>query len=131
LDECNGNILSICQYIANVCQQLNINKSIVCFVLQQLSLQNRSQTASASSHDFEFLGEAAIAERNGPANPEALALGSRDLIAHPLAKESSTLRVSRPMLEVNCLENKAPIAQRLPRVWAAAGCTAGRPLAWQ
>ena len=28
---------------------------------------------------------AAIAERNGPTDPEALALGGRDLVAHPLA----------------------------------------------
>ena len=52
--------------------------------------------------------EAAIAERNGSADPEALALRGRNLVAHrsPItsrsnwAKESSTLRVSRPMLEV-------------------------------
>ena len=36
-------------------------------------------------HDFEFLVEAAIAERHGSADPEALALRGRDLVAHPLA----------------------------------------------
>jgi hypothetical protein len=36
-------------------------------------------------HDFELLIDAAIAERHGSANPEALALGRRDLVAHPLA----------------------------------------------
>src|ERR1700720_4205222 len=36
-------------------------------------------------HDFEFLVEAAIAERNGSADPEALAFRGRDLVAYPLA----------------------------------------------
>src|SRR6202045_3756529 len=33
-------------------------------------------------HDFELLVDAAIAERNRSADPEALALGGRDLVAH-------------------------------------------------
>src|SRR3984893_1828226 len=36
-------------------------------------------------HDFKFLVEAAIAERHGSADPEALALRGRDLVTHPLA----------------------------------------------
>src|SRR3984893_18644164 len=36
-------------------------------------------------HDLELLVDAAIAERHGSADPEALALGGRDLVAHPLA----------------------------------------------
>src|SRR3984893_5095377 len=37
------------------------------------------------AHDFELLVEAAIAERHGSADPETLALGRGDLVAHPLA----------------------------------------------
>src|ERR1700730_13178215 len=36
-------------------------------------------------HDFKFLVEAAIAERNGSADPEALAFRGRDFVTHPLA----------------------------------------------
>ena len=36
-------------------------------------------------HDFELFFDATIAERNGSADPEALALRGRDLVAHPLA----------------------------------------------
>src|SRR5262245_20994046 len=36
-------------------------------------------------HDFELLIDAAIAEWNGPPDPEALAFGGRNLVAHPLA----------------------------------------------
>ena len=36
-------------------------------------------------NDLELLADAAIAERDGPSDPDPLALGGGDLIAHPLA----------------------------------------------
>src|SRR5271166_4653320 len=36
-------------------------------------------------NDLELLADAAIAERNGSSDPNPLALGGGDLIAHPLA----------------------------------------------
>ena len=59
-------------------------------------------------HHDELLVDAAIAERHGSADPEALALGAAILsrTRSPItsrsnwAKESSTFSVSRPMLEV-------------------------------
>src|ERR1700751_3296784 len=38
-------------------------------------------------HDFELLIDAAIAEGHGSADPEAFALGGRNLVAYPLADD--------------------------------------------
>src|SRR5580692_9133147 len=45
-----------------------------------------ARTVSASSGTpYELLADAAVAERHRAADPDALALGGRDLVAHPFA----------------------------------------------
>ena len=51
----------------------------------QIALEDSADRVRFFRHDFELLVDAAIAERNGPTDPEALMLGGRDLVAHPLA----------------------------------------------
>ena len=51
----------------------------------QIAAEDGADRLRLLGHDFELLVDAAIAERNGSADPEALALGGRDLVAHPLA----------------------------------------------
>src|SRR3984893_13806641 len=51
----------------------------------QIACEDGADHLRLLGHHFELLIDAAIAERNGSADPEALALGGRDLVAHPLA----------------------------------------------
>jgi len=62
-----------------------------------------------ASVDLRLLVDTAVAERDRPADPQALAFGGRVLVPDPLpamtsrsnwAKERRTLSVSRPVLEV-------------------------------
>src|ERR1700738_23987 len=51
----------------------------------QIACEDGAHRLRLLGHYFELLVDAAIAERHGSADPEALALGGRDLVAHPLA----------------------------------------------
>src|ERR1700730_8415365 len=51
----------------------------------QIACEDSAHRLGLVEHDFELFIETAIAERNGSADPEAFALGGRDLVAHPLA----------------------------------------------
>src|SRR6202795_626730 len=51
----------------------------------QIACEDGAHRLRLLGHHFKLLIDAAIAERNGSADPEALALGGRDLVAHPLA----------------------------------------------
>jgi hypothetical protein len=53
----------------------------------QIEGENGADRFCLRSHDFELLIDAAIAEGNGSADPQALALGGRNLVAHPLADD--------------------------------------------
>src|SRR6201988_138662 len=50
----------------------------------QIEGENGADRLGLRGHDLELLIDAAIAEGNGSADPETLALGGRDLVAPPL-----------------------------------------------
>src|ERR1700733_121584 len=51
----------------------------------QIALEDRADEICLLRNDLQFLVDAAIAERHRTADPDALALGGGDLVAHPLA----------------------------------------------
>src|SRR5262245_13678475 len=53
----------------------------------QIEAKDGADRLCLLGHDFELFFEAAVAERNGSADPEALALRGRNLVAHPLADD--------------------------------------------
>src|ERR1700758_1374165 len=53
----------------------------------QIKAENGADRLGLFGQDFELLIDAAIAEGNGSADPQALALGGRNLVAHPLADD--------------------------------------------
>src|SRR5439155_2685087 len=75
---------------------------------RKIPLKDGAHRLGLGRHHHDLLIHCRIAERERAADPNALALGGRDLVAHPLpdqlplelANDSSTLSVSRPMLEL-------------------------------
>jgi hypothetical protein len=75
---------------------------------RQITGKNRANRRGLGRDYHDLLVHRRIAEGQRAADPKAFALGGGDLVAHPLAdqfpfelgKDSSTLRVSRPMLEL-------------------------------
>src|SRR5262245_7261535 len=60
----------------------------------QIEAKDGADRLCLFGHDFELLIDAAVAERNGSADPEALALRGRDLVAHP-ARRSPRARTGQ------------------------------------
>src|SRR5277367_443776 len=55
----------------------------------QVALENRADKLRLPRYDLELLVDAAIAEWHRTPNPDALALGGGDLVAHALANDLS------------------------------------------
>jgi hypothetical protein len=69
---------------------------------------------SLLGHDFELLVDAALAEWNGSADPEALALGGRNLVAHPLA-DHLTLELGKGEQQAHALGGVERLGDRHER----------------